>query len=108
MTTHMFNKLKQFKDLRDKAKHLQSALSQEKAEGSGGWGKVKTVIDGNQHCLSVTIDPSAMSDKTKLEEMIRDSINDGMTKIQKIMADKLKEGGGLDLANDLKDLMGKS
>lgn len=104
----MFNKLKQFKDLRDKAKHLQTALAQENAEGTAGWGKVKIAINGNQHCNSVTIDPSAMSDKTKLEEMLRDAFNDGMTKIQKIMADKLKEGGGLDLANDLKDLMGKS
>lgn len=106
MVTHMFNKLKQFKDLRDKAKHLQAALSEEKAEGQAGWGKVKTVIDGNQHCTSVTIDPSAMADKTKLEEMLREAFNDGMVKIQKIMAEKLKEGGGLDLAKDLKELMG--
>lgn len=102
----MFNKLKQFKDLRDKAKQLQSTLAAEKAEGSAGWGKAKVVLDGNQHCVSVTIDPAAMADKTKLEEMLRDAFNDGMTKIQKIMADKLKDGGGLDLANDLKELMG--
>jgi len=102
----MFNKLKQFKELRDKAKELQNILAAEKAEGSAGWGKAKVVLDGNQRCVSVTIDPAAMSDKTKLEEMLRDAFNDGMTKIQKIMAEKLKSGGGLDLANGLKELMG--
>jgi len=103
----MFNKLKQFKDLRDKAKQLQASLAAEKAEGSAGWGKIKVVLDGNQQCVSVTIDPAAMSDKTKLEEMLRDAFNDGMGKIQKVMADKLKSGGGLDLAKDLQEMMGK-
>lgn len=103
----MFNKLKQFKDLRDKAKQLQTMLGAETAEGSGGWGKAKVVLDGNQKCVSVTIDPAAMSDKTKLEEMLRDAFNDGMGKIQKVMADKLKSGGGLDLAKDLQEMMGK-
>jgi len=103
----MFSKLKQFKDLRSKAKHIQSELAQEKAEGSAGWGKVKVSLDGNQHCQSVTIDPSALADKTKLEDMLREAFNDGMSKIQKVMAAKLKDAGGLDLANDLKDLMGK-
>lgn len=102
----MFNKLKQFKDIREKAKVIQSALAQESAEGSAGWGKVKVVVDGNQHCKSVTIDPSVMGDKTKLEEMMREAFNDAMQKIQKVMATKLKDVGGLDIAKDLQDMMG--
>ena len=103
----MFNKLKQFKDLRTKAKTIQSTLAQEHAEGSAGWGKVKVDIDGNQQVKSVTIDPSAMGDKTKLEELVRDAMNDGMQKIQKTMATKLKDVGGLDLAKELQEMMGK-
>jgi len=34
---NMFNKLKQVKDLRSRAKDLQSTLSGESAEGSAGW-----------------------------------------------------------------------
>jgi DNA-binding YbaB/EbfC family protein len=103
----MFNKLKQFKDIRDKAKTIQAALANEKAEGQAGWGKVKVVLDGNQHAVSVTIDPSAMEDKTKLEEMLRDAYNDGMQKIQKLMATKLRDIGGLDLAKDMQEMMGE-
>lgn len=104
----MFNKLKQFKDLRDKAKTIQSVLAEEHAEGTAGWGKVKVVINGNQQVISVTIDPSLLHDKEKLEELIRDATNDAMQKIQKLMSTKLKDIGGLDLAKELQDMMGKT
>lgn len=105
---HMFNKLKQFKDLRDKAKHLQAALSNEKAEGSSGWGKVKVTFDGNQHATSLTIDPSLLSDKNQLEKLVLEAINDGVQNIQKVLATKMRDMGGLDLAKDVQDLMGKA
>ncbi len=103
----MFNKLKQFKDLRSRAKQIQSTLSQETAEGSAGWGKVKIVMDGNQHVLSVTIDPSVMDDKNKLEGLIKEAMNDGIQKIQKVMSTKLKDIGGLDLAAEFGDALKK-
>ncbi len=65
----MFNKLKQFKDIRSKAKEIQSALANEKIEGSAGWGKVKITMDGNQRVLDVTIDPSLLSDAKALVDM---------------------------------------
>ncbi|HVM90417.1 MAG TPA: YbaB/EbfC family nucleoid-associated protein [Verrucomicrobiae bacterium] len=103
----MFNKLKQFKDIKDKAKSIQMALAQESAEGSAGWGKVKIKIDGNQQVLDVSIDPTAMDDRSKLEGMIKDAINDAIKKIQQVMSTKLKDIGGLDLANELGDMMNK-
>lgn len=101
----MFSKLKQVKDLRSKAKGIQSALAAETAEGSAGWGKVKVTMDGNQKVTSVNIDPSTLHDKPKLEEMVRDAVNDAVLKIQKVASAKLKDLGGLDLAKDLQDMM---
>ena len=101
----MFSKLKQFKDIREKAKVIQEALSSEKAEGSAAWGKVKVTLNGNQQVLDVSIDPEMMQDKTKLEAALKDAVNDGMQKIQKTMATKLKDIGGLDLAKDMQDMM---
>lgn len=103
----MFNKLKQFKDLRDKAKHLQTALSNEHAEGSSGWGKVKISFDGNQKATSLSIDPSLLSDKAQLEKLVLEAVNDGVQNIQKILAEKMKDMGGLDLAKEVQSLMGK-
>jgi DNA-binding YbaB/EbfC family protein len=103
----MFNKLKQFKDIKDKAKTIQAALAQETAEGSAAWGKVKIKIDGNQQVLDVSIDPSVMDDRAKLESSIKDAMNDAIKKIQQVMSTKLKDIGGLDLANELGDLVKK-
>ena len=101
----MFSKLKQVRDLQGKAKQIQTALSTEKVEGSGGWGKVKMTVDGNQTVVSVTIEPDAMNDKAKLEGMVKDATNDAMNKVRKVMASKLKDLGGLDLAKDMQDMI---
>lgn len=101
----MFNKLKQFKDLRDKAKDLQNQLSTITDEGAAGWGKVKVVVNGNQDVQSVSIDPSVMENREKLEEMIKDATNDAMKKIKVKMAKKLQDMGGPDLAKEFGDLM---
>lgn len=101
----MFSKLKQFKDLRDKAKTIQAALAEERAEGSAAWGKVKVIIDGNQKVISVFIDPSMMEDREKLQDLIREACNDAMEKMQKVLAHKVKDLGGLDLAQDMQDMM---
>ncbi|MDO8583961.1 MAG: YbaB/EbfC family nucleoid-associated protein [bacterium] len=103
----MFNKLKQFKDLRSKAKEITQTLSQETVEGTAGWGKVKIKMDGNQKILAVTIDASVLSDKTKLEELIREAGNDAIQKIQKVMSAKIKDIGGLDLASQFGDALKK-
>ena len=101
----MFSKLKQFKDLKDRAKQIQDALAQETAEGAAGWGKVKIVMNGNQQVTSVIIDESVMSDRIKLQGLIAEATNDAIGKIQKIMATKLKDIGGLDLASEFGDAM---
>lgn len=103
----MFTKLKQFKDMRDKAKTVQSALADKSAEGSAGWGKVKITMNGNQHVTRVMIDPAAMEQREQLQTYILEATNDAMGKIQKIMASTLQDMGGLDLANDMKDMMKK-
>ena len=88
----MFNKLKQVKDLRDQAKTMQSALGEITVEGSGGWGKVKLTMDGNQHVQSVEVDEALLqtSEKKKLESAFKDAVNDAVKKAQRKMAEKMK------------------
>jgi len=95
----MFSKLKQFKDLRDKAKTLQTALAAEKVEGSAAWGKVKVEVDGNQSVVGVNIaeDLLAPSEKEKVQNAVKDAVNDAIKKAQQKMVAKMKEMGGLDL-----------
>ncbi len=101
----MFNKLKQFKNLKDRAKEIQNVLGKEHAEGTAAWGKIKVLIDGNQRISSFSIDPSLLEDKTKLEGLLTEATNDAIQKVQKIMATKLREVGGLDLASEFGSAM---
>ena len=97
----MFNKIKAIKDLRDKAKTMQSALSEVHCEGSACWGKILIKLDGNQQTEEVKIDPELLSDVAKLEAGIKDAFNDAMKKLQKELASKMKDMGGLDMFKDL-------
>ncbi len=95
----MFEKLKQFKDLRDKAKVLQNALGTEKVSGSGAWGKIKIEMDGNQTVTAVDVSPELLvpTEKSKVETGIKEALNDALKKAQKIMMEKMREIGGLNL-----------
>lgn len=86
----MFNKLKQFKDLRSQAKTMQNALAGETitAEKNG----VKIVMDGNMEIKSVTISEDYA--KEKLGGIIADCANDAIKKTQRVMAKKMQEIGG--------------
>lgn len=91
----MFSQLKQFKELRDKAKQIKDLLGTETAEGSADWGKIKVQINGNQEVLKVEIDPELLqtTQKDKLENDIKDATNDALKKVQKLMAEKIQQSG---------------
>ena len=87
----MFNKLKQYKDLRSQAKTMQDSLSEESItmEKKG----VKIVMDGNMKVKSMEIQDNL--DKKTIEEASIECFNEAVKKTQKIMAQKMQEMGGL-------------
>lgn len=88
----MFNKLKKFKDMRSKAKTLQNALSEKKIEIENKG--IKIIIDGNQKITSIVIRQDLKPNE--IERILPDLLNDGIKKVQKIMADKIQSMGGMD------------
>jgi DNA-binding protein YbaB len=92
----MFNKLKQFKELRSQAKTMQNALKEEKVEVEKSG--IKIVMDGNQEVMSYEIDSSLMSPERKhdLENKLKEATNAAIEKTKRVMADKMKSMGGLD------------
>ncbi len=95
----MFNKLKQFKQMRDQAKNLQQTLSTEHVESTAAWNKIKIAMDGNLTVTAVDIDPELLTagNKQKTQDGLKEAFNDAVKKVQRIMAGKLKEQGGLDM-----------
>ncbi|MBI5731788.1 MAG: YbaB/EbfC family nucleoid-associated protein, partial [Candidatus Magasanikbacteria bacterium] len=66
----MFEKLKQYKDLRSKAKVLQAKLAEEKITASAAWGKIKMEMNGNQEVISVSVEPELLADRARLENAV--------------------------------------
>jgi len=93
----MFNKLKQFKDMRSQAKTLQSKLADESVTVKEAQDKIVMTMDGNLTMTGLAIDEEMLSPdkKTKLEEGIKAAHGSALKKMQRIMAMKMKEMGGL-------------
>lgn len=79
----LFDQIKQMKK-------LQSEMAQESTEGSASFGKVKIKINGVQEILDVQIDESLLSDKEKLQDLVKEATNDAIKKIQRQMATKMR------------------
>lgn len=93
----MFNKLKQFNDLRKQANTLKSALAVETVTVENA--AVKIVMDGNQEIKSLEINKDFLSPdkKSSLEKYIQDGIADAIKKVQRKMAMVMQKNGGFDL-----------
>ena len=92
----VFSKLKQFNDLRDQGKQLQGALAGESATVTSGG--VALTMDGNFQLTGVAIDDELLNPakKEKLQNAIKDAHSDAIKKMQRIMASKMQEMGGMD------------
>lgn len=87
----MFSKLKQFKDLRNQAKTMQSALAEETvSEEKNG---VKIVLNGNMEVLEIKLNGELS--KNVQEETLKACFNSALKSAQKIMAKKLQDMGGI-------------
>ena len=91
----MFNKLKQFKDMRENAKKAQTILSGETVNGQGAWGKVTIDMTGAFEVKDVHIDVSLLNKKEELEKGVKDAIADAVKKVQFVLFKKRKDLEGL-------------
>ena len=71
---------------------MQSALATESVtvEKSG----IKIVMDGNLEISTITINENLA--KESLEGLLKEAINEAIKKVQKVMARKMQEMGGMD------------
>ncbi len=93
----MFNKLKQFKDLRDQAKHLQSELEKEVISVNVAANQIVLTMNGNMKITGLAIDDALLNpaQKEKLVNGIKEAHDEALTKMQRVLAMKMKEMGGL-------------
>ena len=89
----MFNKLKQFNDLRKQANDLKNMMAKESVEVENK--AVKIIMDGNQEIKTFDLKAEMLnaSHKADLEKYIKEAIADSIKKVQRKMAMKMQESG---------------
>lgn len=89
----MFNKLKQFNDLRKQANDLKNMLAQESVEVENK--AVKIIMDGNQEIktLELKADMLNANNKADLEKYIKEAFAESIKKVQRKMAMKMQQSG---------------
>jgi len=83
----MFNKLKQFKDLRSQAKKMQKQMEEEILEVSKEGITLK--INGSNEILELDISDDLMSNKDRLVKSIKKVFKGAIHDMQKKMAKKM-------------------
>jgi nucleoid-associated protein EbfC len=89
----------QMRELKAQAEAMQKQMSAIVVEADSGHGAVKVTVNGSQKILSVKIDPKVIDpDKPeKLESLVMQAVNDGITKAQKTAAKQMMASGNFKL-----------
>src|SRR3989338_3364781 len=83
----MFNKLKQFKDMRDQAKKIQKQMEDEVLEVAKDGIRIK--INGANEILELDIEDRLLKEKERLILAIKKVFKDAVHEVQKKMAKKM-------------------
>jgi DNA-binding protein YbaB len=81
----MFGKLKDLNNLRQQAGQMQAMLAGEQVEAENHG--IKVVMNGNQEVLEVTINSEL--GKEEQEKYLRETFNEAVKKVQRLMATKM-------------------
>lgn len=95
----MFNKLKQFKEMRDEGKKMKAMLDEVVIVGSGAGGKVMITMNGSHEVLGVSIEEGL--DKTRTEQGVKEAITDVNKKLQTELMKKMQAMGGMGALGDM-------
>ena len=84
--------MKQLYDMQKKAKAIQKELKETEIEAKSADGGVTVVFNGEIHIVNISIEESALNpeNRRKLEQDIKNTIAQAISKAQTIAADKAK------------------
>jgi hypothetical protein len=94
--------MKQAQAMQDQLKRMQEEAAEKTIEANSGGGMVRAVVDGSMRVRRVEIDQSllASNDKSMLEDLVVVAVNEGLRRVQEMVAEdmrKLSPLGGLNL-----------
>ena len=95
--------MQQAQALQTKMQEMQEAAAAKTVDAQAGGGMVRVVVDGSLRVRKIEVDAAivAANDKAMLEDLIVVAVNDGLRRIQEMVAEemrKLSPMGGIDLS----------
>jgi DNA-binding YbaB/EbfC family protein len=94
----MFNLIRQAQAMKEKMAEFQKSLESQSFTGTAGGGAVTVTMNGKHEVQKVVIDPKAVGDAEKLQNMIQAAVNQAGHEVNaKLKAEVSKMTGGLGL-----------
>lgn len=91
----MFSKLKNYKDLVQKANEMKKNLADQTEQGTGANGQITISINGSQEITDVQIDQELINsnNQDQIQAGVKEAANNAIKKSQQMMADQMKQSG---------------
>ncbi len=92
------NMMQQFQRVQAQMEEVQGKLAEETVTASVGGGAIKIVMTGDQHCVSVSIDPELLKDADveMLQDLIVSGVNTALEQSRNLQSERLGPlAGGL-------------
>ena len=85
------NMLQQLQRVQQQMEEAQQQLAEETITATVGGGTIKIVMTGDQHCVSVEIDPELLQDADveMLQDLIVSGVNTALDQSRELQAEKL-------------------
>jgi DNA-binding YbaB/EbfC family protein len=94
----MLNLLRQAQMMKEKMNQFQKELESQSFTGTAGKGLVTVTVNGKHDVQKVVINPQASVETEKLQELIKEAVNDAGRQVNaKLKMDVSKMTGGLGL-----------
>ncbi|HEX3410034.1 MAG TPA: YbaB/EbfC family nucleoid-associated protein [Candidatus Binataceae bacterium] len=94
--------MKQAQAMQEKLQRMHEEAAQKTVEANSGGGMVRAILDGSMRVRRIEIDQGllAANDKSMIEDLIVVAVNDGLRRVQEMVAEdmrKLSPLGGLNI-----------
>ena len=82
--------MKQAQMMQENMRRMQESLGAMEIEGQSGSGAVKVTMNCKHEARRVSIDPSVMTDREMLEDLLVAALNDAAQKVEATVNEKMK------------------
>jgi len=82
--------MKQAQMMQENMRRMQESLGAIEVEGQSGSGAVKVTMNCKHEARRVSIDPSVMSDREMLEDLLVAALNDAAQQVEATVNEKMK------------------